>query len=222
MITQEQMIERLQFDLTRKTYSFSEYVTTSSPYVPPGKDEMWDLLLKHRAQNRAQAQLLARAIVDLGGVPQPGLFDDGAADTNYLSIVYLFELLARTLTEAIRITEERLCETKCFPALRPLLEHILHEEKRQHSEVIALLEKHRTTNAPTVAVEKSVEVEKAAANASNDKSTTSGGFDLQAFLAKKGSSRPAAHSATKEANVSNPAPNPDFDLSKWLKKKGEA
>jgi hypothetical protein len=225
VIAARELVDRLQFDLTRKTYSFTEYITISSPYIPPGKEEMWDLLLQHRQQNREQARRLSRIIVDLGGIPQPGLYNEGAADTNYLSIIYLYNVLVRTIEGSVRATQERITQAEGYPAVRQLMEAILAEERKQHSEVSAMLEKHRPAPpvaAPVAAAQ--LKQHKPAAAAPGAEGEKNGGFDLQSFLAKKGGAKapadrkPEAEAAPKEVEEKPTSPG-GFDLQSFLAKK---
>ncbi len=131
MIAREELIEKLQRDLTRKTYSFVEYVTMASPYVPEGREPMWELLLRLRTEERQHAELLSRLIVALGGIPNPGLFDEGAADTNYLHIDYLYKLLIRHKEQSVKEFEQRVNDSSGFPEARAVLLKILEDEKEQ-------------------------------------------------------------------------------------------
>lgn len=135
MIPAEVLVERLQDDLTRKTYSFAEYVTMSSPYIPPGKQPMFDLLLRHRDEDHEHARALGRVIVDLGGVPNPGLFNEGVADMNYLDIRHLYKLLIGAKEQSVQAFEERLREAGGYPEAETVLKSVLEAERKQLAEL---------------------------------------------------------------------------------------
>ncbi len=135
MISPDRLIAKLQRDLTRRTCSFSEYVTVSSPYVAPGQEGLWDLISRNAAEERAHADRIARLIVSLGGVPQPGLFNEGVADTNYLKITYLAGLIEKHKEQDIRDAEERIADCSGYPAARELFLEILETDKRQLCEL---------------------------------------------------------------------------------------
>ena len=77
-----------------------------------------------------------QVIIRLGGIPNPGLFDEGSADMNYLSIVFLFERLLRLKAEAIRELEERVGQTNGYPEAREVLLGILNEDRRRHEHLV--------------------------------------------------------------------------------------
>ena len=133
------LVDILQGDLTRKTNSFAEYVTHCSPYVPPGCEPMVELIAAHAAQDREQAVALGEMIYALGGIPNPGMFDESVADTNYLSIVYLFDLYVRLKRESVESYEARVDECSGHPAVRALVLRILEREQQQLAEAEAAL-----------------------------------------------------------------------------------
>jgi bacterioferritin (cytochrome b1) len=137
----EALIARLQIDLTRKTNSFSEYITHSSPYVAAGQEGMLEVVARHAKEERECAVEIARLIVALGGVPETGLFDEGAADTNYLSITHLFRMLLVRREKDLRMTEERIRDCDGHPAARELMLRVREMEERQLSELTAVLGK---------------------------------------------------------------------------------
>lgn len=131
MICVEELIEKLQLDLTRRTYSFAEYITMSSPYIPAGQEPMWNHVVELAKEEKANARQLGRLIIALGGVPTPGLFDEGAADTNYLSIGYLYGLLVKWKEDSLRQLEARVEESSGYPQVREVLLKIVEQERRQ-------------------------------------------------------------------------------------------
>ena len=145
MLTVEELIDRLQLDLTRKTTSFAEYLTNCSPYIPPGAEPLWDLLVRTRDQERQHADLLARTIVEYDGVPSPGVYDEGTSDANYLHIFHLYELLKRSKESSIRMFEKRIAEADGYPAARHVLGNILEDERRQLAELTAALDAARSS-----------------------------------------------------------------------------
>ena len=135
MHTPHQLIDHLQIILTRKTFSFAHYITISSPYVAPDKATLWDLAVSQAGEDHEAALSLGRLIISLGGVPQPGIFDELAADTNYLSIPYMMkELLQRRLDEMVQ-TEKSLPLCDGYPTARECLLQILETEKAQIEQI---------------------------------------------------------------------------------------
>lgn len=139
MIPATELIEKLQLDLTRKAYSFTEYITVSSPYIARGKEPLWAALLTQRNQEQKHAEILARLIVSLGGVPNPGLFDESVADMSYLSIVYLYGQLIQSKKRSTSAFEERLGQCKGFPEGEAVINQILDEERQQLEQLEQLL-----------------------------------------------------------------------------------
>ena len=131
MLTAPQLIDHLPILLTRTTFSFAHYITISSPYVAPDKASLWDLAVSQAAEDRDQALCLGRLIISLGGVPQPGIFDELAADTNYLSIAYMMEELLRRRLDQVAQTEKSLPLCDGYPTARECLLQILETEKAQ-------------------------------------------------------------------------------------------
>lgn len=225
MATAEQLIDRLQLDLTRKSYSFTEYITMSSPYVPEGKEPMWRLLLRHRAEERDHARMLGKLIVSLGGIPNPGLFDEGAADTNYLSIFYLYDLLIKSKLDSISAFEERLKETDEFPDARDVVQRILEDERRQLSELNAVLAEYKPKPKAPAAPAKVAPVAKAApapakpAAAPAAKPATADGE----LASQPNQAAPAVVSPATVAETPRPVtakPSSDFDLEAYLRGRG--
>lgn len=142
MISVEELIDRLQGDLTRRDSSFAEYITQSSPYIPEGKQEMLALVERLAAQEKTHARQIGRLIIRLGGVPSPGPFEEGAADTNYLSIVYLYGLLLRWKAKSGRELEQRLAECDGYPEAREVLAAIVEAERKQEAELRGCYERH--------------------------------------------------------------------------------
>jgi rubrerythrin len=186
LIPAETLVAKLQDDLTRKTYSLIEYVTMASPYVPEGKGEMWDLLLKLRGEERGHSRILSRLIVDLGGIPAPGLFDEGAADTNYLNIVYLYGLLIRHKESSVRELQERVADTAGYPGARTVILQVLADEERNLAELKECHIRH-APKPPLGAVpeQPALKASEPVARPPAPEQAAKGGFDLQAFLAKK-------------------------------------
>jgi len=135
MLSISELIDALQLDLTRKTSSFAEYLTSCSPYVPPGAEPLWNLLLRVRDEERAHAQLLGRVIVEYNGIPSPGVYEEDSSDANYLHIFYLYDLLIRSKEASIRTFEERAEQTRDYPAAYQVILTILEDEKRQLREL---------------------------------------------------------------------------------------
>lgn len=146
MIPVQELIAHLQEDLTRKSYSFTEYVTMSSPYVPKGKEAMVRLLERQTARQHEHADLIARLIVDLGGIPNPGLFDESAADTNYLNIFYLYGLLIQSKENSIRLFEERVPQCAGYREAEQVIGIILTQERQQLTELKEMLAKSQTVH----------------------------------------------------------------------------
>ncbi|PKO17448.1 hypothetical protein CVU37_08110 [candidate division BRC1 bacterium HGW-BRC1-1] len=135
MLTAPQLIDHLQILLTRKTFSFAHYITISSPYVAPDKASLWDLAVSQAAEDHEAALAVGRLIMSLGGVPQPGIFDELVADTNYLSISYMMkELLRRRLNEVAE-TEKSLPLCDGYPAARECVLKIWEIEKLQIEQI---------------------------------------------------------------------------------------
>ena len=145
MLTAPQLIDHLQIILTRKTFSFAHYITISSPYVAPDKASLWDLAVSQAAEDREEALCLGRLIMSLGGVPQPGIFDELAADTNYLSITYLMEELLRRRKDEVAQSEKSLPLCDGYPTARECLLQILETEKAQVEQIKNAI----ATNAPS-------------------------------------------------------------------------
>jgi len=131
MSNTDKLIEKLQYDLSRKTYSFIEYVTHASPYIAEPYEPLWNLLLELREEERKHARMLSALIVRLGGIPTPTLFDESAADLNYLRIEYLTELIIRHKENSVAEFEQRIEDASGFPEARAVLLEILEAEKRQ-------------------------------------------------------------------------------------------
>jgi hypothetical protein len=75
--------------------------------------------------------MLSALIVRLGGIPTPTLFDESAADLNYLRIEYLTELIIRHKENSVAEFEQRIEDASGFPEARAVLLEILEAEKRQ-------------------------------------------------------------------------------------------
>lgn len=135
MLSAADLIARLQMDLTRKVCSFTEYVTNSSPYIAPGQEPMWEVLVRQAREDRALALDIGRLIVAMGGVPDPGVFDALAADTNYLAIGYQYRELLRRKEAELGMTEERVRNCDGHPAARDLMLRVLEAEQRQMAEL---------------------------------------------------------------------------------------
>lgn len=146
VIPVQELIELLQEDLTRKSYSFTEYITMSSPYVPKGKEAMVRLLERLTLHEHEHAEWIARLIVDLGGIPNPGLFDEGAADTNYLNIFYLYDLLIRSKEKSIHLFEERLQQCAGYREAEQVIAAIVKQERDQLKELQEMAAKSRTVH----------------------------------------------------------------------------
>ncbi len=142
--TKDQLLAGLQSDLSRKTYSFVEYVTHASPYVPESFVPLWKLLLEIRREEKEHARILSRAIVSLGGIPTPMLFDESAADLNYLRIDYLANLLVKDKEKSVAEFETRVAQASGFPEIRLVLLELLEAEKRQLERIRRSLEECRS------------------------------------------------------------------------------
>ncbi|MGC8741058.1 MAG: hypothetical protein ACP5UB_06325 [Candidatus Sumerlaeaceae bacterium] len=127
----EKLLQGLQSDLSRKTYSFVEYITNASPYIPEHFAPLWSLLIVLRREEREHAKLLSRIIAALGGIPDPMLFDESAADLNYLRLDYLGQLLIKHKERAVTEFEQRVAEANGFPEIRAVLLELLAAEKDQ-------------------------------------------------------------------------------------------
>ncbi len=137
------LIDGLQRDLSRKTYSFVEYITHASPYIAPAYEPLWKLLLRLRQQEREHANTISRLIVALGGIPNPMIMDESAADLNYLRLEYLGQLLVRHKEQSVREFEVRVEQAAGFPEIRAILLDILSAEESQLRELRETLEQCR-------------------------------------------------------------------------------
>ena len=151
MLSVPELIARLQTDLTRKACSFTEYVTNSSPYVAPGQEPMWEALVRQAREDRALALDIGRLIVAMGGVPEPGVFDEIAADTNYLAIGYQYRELIRRKEAELAMTEERVRECDGHPAARDVMLGVLEAEQRQLAELREVRDRCAPKPAPPAA-----------------------------------------------------------------------
>lgn len=138
-LPQETVLQWLIEELSRKTYSFVEYISHASPYIPQHLAPLWDLLLELRKEERAQADLLSRAIVEAGGIPTPMLLDESMADLNYLRLDYLVKLLIDHKKQAVARLEERVSKLEGYPTLRVVLLEILETEKSHIEKLRATL-----------------------------------------------------------------------------------
>lgn len=136
-----ELLKGLQEDLTRKTYSFTEYILMCSPYVPAGREPLVELLRTLVAEEHRHARLIGEMIVSLEGIPNPGLFDESAADMNYLDIVFLYGLLIGHKERTIGHFAERLQQAEKHPQVRESLGRIMEDEKRQLQDLKAALER---------------------------------------------------------------------------------
>ncbi|MCX7718638.1 MAG: hypothetical protein N2111_09610 [Candidatus Sumerlaeaceae bacterium] len=202
MIPSETLADLLNAELSRKTCSFAEYITASAPYVPPGADELLTLVERMARSDREQAAALEDMIVDLGGIPQPGVYDEGVADTNYLNIVYLSELLVRSRRSSLEQFRKRLDDCAGYPAARELLLRIIEVDTALLREMEAALEKHNPKPAATEAGANDASIVGAASGGSGERPSKAG-FDLKSFLARRGPSK-----TRPPAKASGPATNP--------------
>ena len=136
-----ELLKGLQEDLTRKTYSFTEYILMCSPYVPAGREPLMELLARLVEEEHRHARAIGGMIVLLEGIPNPGLFDESAADMNYLDIVYLYGLLIRHKEKTIVHFAERLRQAEGFPPVLEGLGRIMEDEKRQLDDLKGALER---------------------------------------------------------------------------------
>lgn len=152
MTQTDQLIEKLQYDLSRKAYSFAEYISHASPYIRAGQEELWQTVLEVRGEERRHARMLEQLIRDLGGVPRPRLFDESATDLNYLRLDHLVERLLKHKEASVAQWEERIQETNHFPWVRAVLLEILRDEKRQVERLRAALTAARRAPIPEPAL----------------------------------------------------------------------
>jgi bacterioferritin (cytochrome b1) len=148
-LSADALVARLQEDLTRKANSFAEYVRISSPYIAEGQQPLCDLVARQAMEERAQADSIARLIVALGGVPAPGIFDEGAADLNYLRITHLAEMLLRTREKAVAVAEQRVEDCAGHPEARQVMLAVLECEERHLRELREELARHGRPAAPS-------------------------------------------------------------------------
>lgn len=134
-LTPERLTWKLQFELTRKAFSFAEYIAASSPYIPKGAEHLWKVVQHQARIEQSNAQTIAELIVELGGVPTPGLFDEDHADTNYLSILYLCGLLIKLRKKTVSEMEDLIAEAKGHPHVQGVLQQLLEQEHQMLAEL---------------------------------------------------------------------------------------
>ena len=155
MLTAGALVAKLQEDLTRKAYSFAEHIRVTSPYIAPGQEPLYELIARQAGEERGFADNIARLIVTLGGVPTPGLFDEGGADTNYLKITYLGAELVTKRERAVRTAEERVEDCAGHPAAREVMLAVLDVEQRHLRELREELARHEAKAASKPAAQES-------------------------------------------------------------------
>jgi bacterioferritin (cytochrome b1) len=141
------LIDGLQQDLSRKTYSFVEYITNAAPYITEPYEPLWQLMLDLRKEERQHARVIGQLIVMLGGIPNPMLFDESTADFNYLRIEYLAELLLRHKERCVAEFEKRVEQAAGFPEVRAVLLDLLAAEQQQLSRLRDVLDACRERQA---------------------------------------------------------------------------
>lgn len=135
-VSPDEIMAWLQEELSRRSYSFVEYITHASPYIPARFAPVWDLLLQLRAEERALAELLSRTIVQLEGIPNPQLLDESVADLNYLRLDYLVKLLIRDKEANVARLEGRIAQLGGYPVARTAM-LVVWEKDKQHLERLA-------------------------------------------------------------------------------------
>jgi hypothetical protein len=71
--------------------SFPQYLRFARPYIPAGRESVWETVEEISAAQDALAERIGRVIVESGGLPDPGQFPIAFTDTHDLSIDYLVE-----------------------------------------------------------------------------------------------------------------------------------
>ena len=206
MIAPEKLADLLNEELTRKSCSFAEYITISAPYVPPGAGDLLSLVERIARRDREHAAALEEAIVSLGGIPQPGIYDEGVADTNYLNIVYLCGLLLRQQRSRLEQFARRLNDCAGHPEVRELLLRIMDDDRSDMRELEQVLERHSPRAVPSQPAA-DAGAEEAGATGSDSAGSKKGGFDLKVFLARRGAVkvRPGDQPAPPAATPQSPA-----------------
>jgi len=125
------LLERLEACVSGKTYSFVDYIVNASPYIAERFAPLWELLLQLRKEEREHARMLSRLVVKMGGVPNPRIFDESAADLNYLRIEYLAKLLIQAKEKAIGELEKTIELCAGAPEAREVLLELLAAEQQQ-------------------------------------------------------------------------------------------
>lgn len=144
MIGPGRLAQLLNGELSRKSCSFAEYILHCAPYVPPGAGDLLAVIKRIARCDREQAATLEDTIVALGGIPQSGMFDEGVADTNYLNLVYLCELLVRSRRECLELFVKRLDDSAGYPAVCEVLQMIIEQDRLLLRELEEALERHNS------------------------------------------------------------------------------
>lgn len=132
-VSRDEVMAWLQEELSRRSYSFVEYITHASPYIPERFVPVWDLLLQLRTEERTLAEVLSRTIVQLEGLPNPQLLDESVADLNYLRLDYLAKLLVKHKETNVARLSGRIAQLSGYPLARNALLTVWETDK-QHLE----------------------------------------------------------------------------------------
>ncbi|MCX7625813.1 MAG: hypothetical protein N2Z21_06340 [Candidatus Sumerlaeaceae bacterium] len=128
-ISLDEVVEWLQEELSRRSYSFVEYITHASPFISKRFAPLWELLLELRKEERGLAETLSRTIVQLGGIPNPQLLDESIADLNYLRLEYLGKLLILHKEAHVGRLAERIAQLGGYPIARTVLLSVWEADK---------------------------------------------------------------------------------------------
>lgn len=230
----QQLLQGLQADFCRADASLAGYVLEGAVALDEGHEELMGCLRDMAAADVRHANLLARAIESVGGIPAPGLMDPRVTDLNYLSVSHLAQVVLKSRRSTISTLEGRVEQCEGQPQARALVLEVLDEDRALAERLAGLLD--RLSPAPALS-----DAAKAAAPAGDEGADAKKGFDVRSFLAKRGGAKPKAPAAAGSASpppaaeapaesapppqeaAEAPAPAPEdkkpFDMKAFLAKK---
>jgi bacterioferritin (cytochrome b1) len=127
----ENIVEKLNAILSKEYNSMVQYVWDANPYVSPDEQPALEVLHTIIEDERCHAKELGRLITFLEGIPNPGRFDYGIADINYLALDYLMGLIVKDKENIIGLYDEALTAAHSFPSIYTQLVQ-MQEEEQQH------------------------------------------------------------------------------------------
>jgi hypothetical protein len=125
-------LNRLLHTLSR---SLAAYVDEIKPWSLAGHGQVWTAIERLAADSRSYAERLARAIVDAGGQPKPGVYPLAFARLNDLSLEFFLREIIAVLKSDQAVVRQCIDTLARVPAARALAEEI-YGNLQGHMEIL--------------------------------------------------------------------------------------